>query len=71
MKKLFSLYFCFKNNGSLALPFKKKKKINGNLYFSRRTKKIKVSDSIDKGIKLIGQMKVLEKIKGYFGLVAK
>ena len=26
MKKLFSLYFCFKNNRSLALPFKKKEK---------------------------------------------
>ena len=25
MKKLFSLYFCFKNNRSLALPLKKKK----------------------------------------------
>ena len=56
MEKLFSLYFCFKNNGSLALLLKKKKK---------------VSDSRDEGIKLIGQMKVLEKIKGHFGLVAK
>ena len=26
MKKLFSLHFCFKNNRSLALSFKKKKK---------------------------------------------
>ena len=34
-------------------------------------KKKKVSNSRDKGIKLIGQMKVWEKIKGYFGLVAK
>ena len=57
MEKLFSLYFCFKNNGSLALLLKKKKK--------------KFSDPRDEGIKLIGQMKVLEKIKGHFGLVAK
>ena len=48
MEKLFSLYFCFKNNGSLALLLKKKKK---------------VSDSRDEGIKLIGQMKVLKKNK--------
>ena len=38
MKKLFSLYFCFKNNGSLALLLKKKKKF---------------SDPRDEGIKLI------------------
>ena len=43
LKKLFSLYFCFKNNGSLALPLKRKrKKETGNLYSSiRTTKKIK------------------------------
>ena len=56
MEKLFSLYFFFKNNGSLALLLKKKKKF---------------SDPRDEGIKLISQMKVLEKIKGHFGLVAK
>ena len=38
MEKLFSLYFCFKNNGSLALLLKKKKKF---------------SDPRDEGIKLI------------------
>ena len=53
LKKLFSLYFCFKSNGSLALPLKEKeKKKNGNLYSSIRTKKIKVGESRDEGIKV-------------------
>ena len=55
MKKLFSLYFCFKNNGSLVLPFKKEKeKKKREHLLLQKDKKIKVSDFRDKGIKLIG-----------------
>ena len=54
MKKLFSLYFCFKNNGSLILPFKKKEKKKQEHLLLQKDKKIKVSDSRDKEIKLFG-----------------
>ena len=45
MKKLFSLYFCFKNNRSLALPFKKKKKKKEKRKETGRRTKNEVSDS--------------------------